>query len=255
MLGGAAQASFLCVSGGVTDQNDQFSNTPYNLCPTFSAGPITGSDSSTDGSSRAAVDYGVLKAFARAAATGSVNTHATASPEAVEDFTLSGGTPGTPGELRFGMSLTGSLTGSESAVVAQLTITSSDCVSSFCTQDQFSQFGQVYNGPINHELVVDYLFTFDNSGDFVFSLTAGIEAQANGPFGGTADFYDTAIINALSIPDGTTLTSGSGTTYPLIDNGTAVPEPSTALIMIGGLIGFAALCRRLRPPVADTWPI
>lgn len=62
--------------------------------------------------------------------------------------------------------------------------------------------------------------------------------QVSGSFGGFAHFGDTVTLEIIA-PQGTTLTSGSGTDYRL----TTIPEPATAALM---LLGLALLATRSR---------
>lgn len=70
------------------------------------------------------------------------------------------------------------------------------------------------------------------------TVLATVSAQGNG---GTADLSDPPTLS-IKVPSGTTVTSASGV-FENIER-QSVPEPASAALMIGGLLGVAALRRR-----------
>jgi len=74
--------------------------------------------------------------------------------------------------------------------------------------------------------------------DYGTQISLDALLQVSGNFGGFAHFGDTVTLEIIA-PQGTTLTSGSGTNYRL----TTVPEPATAALL---LLGLALLATRDR---------
>lgn len=89
----------------------------------------------------------------------------------------------------------------------------------------------------NDYLVGEFAFTYDKP----FQLTTTLTVNASN--GGTADFFETGILNGIDLPAGAKLTSASG-----LFVATNVPEPGTYALMLAGLglVGFMSRRRKFR---------
>lgn len=98
--------------------------------------------------------------------------------------------------------------------------------------------GTAQNGLIDGVLTI----SFPPQIGEVYTLAAGMQASVVIPINvhntGTADFYNSAVLSAVYLPQGLTLSTDSGTAY----NVAVVPEADAwAMLLAGlGLVGFAA---------------
>jgi hypothetical protein len=77
--------------------------------------------------------------------------------------------------------------------------------------------------------------------DYGTQIALGALLQVSGSFGGFAHFGNTVSLEIFA-PQGTTLTSGSGTDYRL----TTIPEPATSVLLLLGLAALQAARKRYR---------
>ncbi len=198
-------------------------------------------------------DFGTNSASTDATGSTFSSAGAYASSSWVDEFIISGGSG--VGTALFGFSLDGTLSATGQSGSGYTFVVEYDPadVTSIGTQPVVSIWDATSGGTIT----VDYTasgsgllwgsFDFTYGESFFFNSYLNTSSWA-GNYGGAgasyADFYSTAELSEIELPQGASLTSTSGTDYT--GSQSTVPEPSTLLLLGAGIGGFAFIRRRLK---------
>ena len=106
--------------------------------------------------------------------------------------------------------------------------------------------GQVYqwNNPVVYDQQIGFNYTFTYGTPFLLWGKIDLMNVNNWNSAFNADFSNTAILDTVILPDGATLISQSGTTYPVQLNAVPEPEPYGMMLAGIGLMGFIIRRRR-----------
>lgn len=158
-----------------------------------------------------------------------------------DGLTFAGGTG--RAMMTFVFSLSGSLSDASATASFEFVFDEGDDT---CCSDSFSES---FTGPggAGMTALYDVEFTYGTSDPIIIQAVLQVSSAVSRDITGTstANFSATAILTEVIVPDGTTITSESGTNYlEVLVVPTDIPEPGTLAILVIGLAGLGFARRK-----------
>ena len=191
----------------------------------------------TTGLSKAQTDYGILKAYSSYTSTNEATQEVSVLATAFFTDFLTLSSSAIPSSVDFTFTVTGSgFSGTGGSMLLSVSAPAATPLT-------------VTSGAGSYTFTANWAPAYTPGDPFSLILNASLQAKAQfdngapGPWSGsgTADFFSTATLTAITVYDGshvdisdTVDIIGGAASYPLSGGGGAVPEPSTILLTAGG---------------------
>jgi hypothetical protein len=256
LLAFAVWGAFLNVSSAHASTVAYYSNYDFfqNYSVSVSAGygdagtsPTSVNKTSSDvygnsSTSIASTAYGSNKAYASATAVQDWSAIAGVTSDWQDTWTVNGGIG--QGVMTLIMTLTGSISNTSDMATVNYSFGSSN---NFGGYQGISIQQNSFTSPTSYTatLPFDYGVPFTVESNLSLSAAGSLWLHAvdlNFYPTSTLDFSSTALVTQITLPDGATLLTASGATYPP----TAVPLPPAVWLLGSGLVGLAGLSRKLK---------